>query len=238
MMTALQNRNSLTFYQTTSAAGNSHVSSAYTGGIASFAIANTSAFTTTTTSKFNTQLNDYLSRLNSARANDAATLDLSSANSTARNRGVSRAWEYEKADAEMGGKGSANWNKQEQRQIIDKGKVKGAEGHHQQNVADHPEEQANPDNIKFYKSKKEHLEKGHDGDFHKESNEPMTDKNKMLQNTNSKRVFRNELRGVGIAVGIGLGIGFTIGFAVTLAQSGVSPDSIKVAFVQGSKGGI
>ena len=39
-------------------------------------------------------------------------------------------------------------------------KVRGAEGHHQKNVADHPEDQGDPDNIKFYKSRKEHLEKG------------------------------------------------------------------------------
>ena len=54
-------------------------------------------------------------------------------------------------------------------EIKETGKVRGAEGHHQKNVADHPEDQGDPDNIKFYKSRKEHLEKGHNGDFHNSS---------------------------------------------------------------------
>ena len=32
-------------------------------------------------------------------------------------------------------------------------------------------------------------------------------------------------------------MGFTIGFAVTLAQSGITPDSVKAAFANGAKGG-
>lgn len=118
------------------------------------------------------------------------------------------------------------------------GKVRGAEGHHLKNVADHPEDQGNPDNIKFYPNRKEHLEEGHDGNFNNESDAPYIDKDKMLIKTNRKRVFKNELRGAGIAAAIGAGIGFTIGFAVSLAQSGVTPDSIKYALAEGGKSGI
>ena len=107
-------------------------------------------------------------------------------------------------------------------EIKETGKVRGAEGHHQKNVADHPEDQGDPDNIKFYKSRKEHLEKGHNGDFHNSSDAPKIDKDKMLKKTNSKRVFRNEIKGIGIAAAIGIGVGFTIGFAVSLAQTGVT----------------
>lgn len=123
-------------------------------------------------------------------------------------------------------------------EIKETGKVRGAEGHHQKNVADHPEDQGDPDNIKFYKSRKEHLEKGHNGDFHNSSDAPKIDKDKMLKKTNSKRVFRNEIKGIGIAAAIGIGVGFTIGFAVSLAQTGVTPDSIKYALVNGGKSGL
>lgn len=53
-----------------------------------------------------------------------------------------------------------------------------------------------------------------------------------------KRIFRNEFRGLGIAVAIGLGVGATIGFIVTLAQTGVTPESIKLAAIEGAKGGV
>ena len=51
-------------------------------------------------------------------------------------------------------------------------------------------------------------------------------------------IKRNEIQGLVCAAAIGAGIGFTIGFAVTLAQSGVTPDSVKYAFVNGEKSGI
>jgi hypothetical protein len=60
----------------------------------------------------------------------------------------------------------------------------------------------------------------------------------MLEKTNSKRVFKNELSGLGIAVAIGAGLGMTIGFVTTLAQSGVTPDSFKLALAEGAKGGL
>jgi len=82
----------------------------------------------------------------------------------------------------MGGKGSADWSPAQQEEILQnrsdvvnksktvdgkqvnpKGGVRGTEGHHQKNAADHPEHQANPDNIKFYKDKPSHLEEGHGG---------------------------------------------------------------------------
>ena len=156
----------------------------------------------------------------------------------ARNDAVKLAWDYEKADVEMGGRGSSDWDDAQCQEIKETGKVRGAEGHHQKNVADHPEDQGDPDNIKFYKSRKEHLEKGHNGDFHNSSDAPKIDKDKMLKKTNSKRVFRNEIKGIGIAAALGIGVGFTIGFAVSLAQTGVTPDSIKYALINGGKSGL
>jgi len=282
MLSTIKNKRSLTFYQQITTPSLSKVSSAYTGGIASVAITNTVDTAAQITSglntqiaglqnqigQYNSQLSGFLSELNSLRADDALRLDLTTPNFAARSTGVWRAWQYEKNDIEMDGDGSAKWNELERQEILGRGRIRqkqmldgkldGPEGHHQQNVADHPEQQANPDNIKFYKSRSEHLEKGHAGkngepaSWQNESNEPMIDKNQMLKDTNQKRVdikkgeitqsekqiFRNELRGLGIAIAIGLGVGVTIGFAITLAQSGITPETIKLAAIEGSKGGI
>lgn len=237
MLTSLKNNRSLTFYQQPEVKRNS-INSLYAGGVSAVPISSVSYTTMTTTNGYNAQLNNYLTKLNSLIASDAQRYDLSTPNQAARNMGVKRAWMYEKADIEMGGNGSANWNADEKAQILEHDSVRGAEGHHQQNVADHPEQQANPDNIKFYKDREEHLQKGHNGDWSNESNEPMTDKNKMLEKTNSKRVFKNELKGLGLAVAIGAGVGLTIGFITTLAQSGITPDTLKLAAFEGVKSGL
>ena len=239
MISQLKNNRSLTFYQPTTIQNGSHLSTVHAGGLGAVAISSAVSFASTTTTQFNTQLGQILNRLNAERDRIAQKVADGLANdpsyTAARNDGVNLAWEYEKADVEMGGKGSSNWNKNQRQQIKENGRVKGAEGHHQKNVATHPEEQGNPDNIKFYKNKQEHLKKGHDGNFQNETDSPLIDKNKMLKRTNTKRVFKNELRGVGIAAAIGAGIGFTIGFAISLAQSGVSPDSMKYALCNGGK---
>lgn len=155
-----------------------------------------------------------------------------------RGRGVDLAWRYEQTDIEMGGRGSANWNKLQQHEILEYGSVRGAEGHHQRNVADHPYDQVNPDNIKFYKSRQEHLQNGHNGDWRNESDAPMIDKDEMLKHTNKKRVVGNELKGVGIAAVIGFATGASIGFIATLAQNGLSPESFKLAAIEGGKVGL
>ena len=238
MLTALKNNRSLTFYQQSPIAHQSKISTSYSGGIGATAIAGTSFQTAATTTGYNTQLQKFLTDLNQKRASDANSLDLSKPNSNARNRGVQRAWEYERADVEMGGKGSADWTDEQQAEIRETGKVRGAEGHHQKNVADHPEQQDDPDNIKFYKDRQTHLDEGHGGDWHNESDADTIDKNEMLKKTNTKRVWKNEIRGLGIAVAIGTGIGMTIGFVTTLAQAGVTPDSLKLAFAEGAKSGL
>lgn len=236
MLTSLKNNRSLTFYQQTKTKYRS-VNSSYAGGVSAVPISGVSFTTMSTTNGYNAQLNEYLIKLNTLRARDAQRYNLSSPNQVARNMGVKRAWMYEKADIEMGGSGSANWSAEEKAQILKHDSVRGAEGHHQQNVSDHPEQQANPDNIKFYKTKDEHLQDGHDGNWDNESNKPLTDKNKMLEKSNSKRVFKNELKGLGLAVAIGSAVGLTIGFITTLAQSGITPDTLKLATIEGLKSG-
>ncbi len=260
MLTTLKNNKSLTYYQQTSMPKSS-ITSAYAGGISSVAIANTSMVTANATTGFNTQLNGFLTSLGAKRDRLAQKVVQKLAENPnytgARSDGVNLAWDYEAADVKMGGKGSANWSKSERAEILEKrpdtvnkpkvvdGKtqnpksgVRGVEGHHQKNVADHPEHQADPDNIKFYKNRADHLEQGHDGNFQNETDAPTIDKDKMLKKTNSKRVFKNELRGIGLAVAIGVGVGATIGFIATLAQSGVTPETIKLAAIEGGKSGL
>ena len=101
--------------------------------------------TISTTSSFNAQCKEFVTHLGelSMRYNTlvrkAVALDPTYTGS--RSKGVKLAWKYEQADIEMGGKGSANWNKSQRQEIRETGTVRGAEGHHQRTVADHPEEQ-------------------------------------------------------------------------------------------------
>jgi len=260
MLSAIKKNSSLTFYQPTGFSQKNTIPPIHTGGMASVAIANSSMMTMSITTGYNSQLGGFLNALNAERdrlSQKVAEGLATNPNYTgARSDGVSLAWDYEAADIRMGGKGSANWNKNQQNEILQnrpntvnnakyvdgkpqypKAGVRGAEGHHQKNVADHPDQQANPDNIKFYEDRDAHLQEGHDGKWDNETDAPLINKNKMLQKTNTNRVFKNELRGLGIAVAIGAGVGITIGFAVTLAQSGVTPESIKFALAEGIKGG-
>ena len=195
-----------------------------------------------TTLQYNTQYNTYLNHLTKIRETIGRTVEknlkVNPVYDGKRGSGVELAWKYEKADVLMGGRGSAKWNHNERDQIIRNGKVEGAEGHHQKNVADNRSQQGNPDNIKFYKSKKAHLEEGHKGNFQNETDAPFIDKNQMLKRTNEKRVIKNEVRGIAISAAIGFGIGFGLGVVCTLAQLGVHPDSFKYAFMSGAKLGI
>lgn len=194
------------------------------------------------TNNYNLECNNFLKELGGLKVelqnavNEKMTVDSNFRGY--RQEGVKLAWKYEQADVRMGGSGSANWNKSQQQEILENGSVRGAEGHHQRNVADHPYDQVNPDNIKFYESRQEHLQKGHNGDWRNESDAPMIDKDEMLRHTNRKRVIGNELKGVGIAAVIGFATGASIGFIVTLAQNGLSPESFKLAAIEGGKVGI
>ena len=180
MLTNVRNGKSLTFYNRKEISDISGLQDNFSGTTGAI-ISDVSSHTATISNGYNAELNTYLSRLNELRIIDLQQLDFSSPNRVARSTGVKRAWMYEKADIEMGGKGSANWSASEQTQIKENGTVYGAEGHHQQNVADHPDQQANPDNIKFYKTKKQHLFEGLGGRWDNESNKPKIDKNKMLK---------------------------------------------------------
>lgn len=187
------------------------------------------------TTSFNSQFKGIYDELNNLRTKLQDKVNsLPAGDVSMRDRGVDLAWRYEKAEIELGGRGTKHWSSEERNEILSRGKVRNAEGHHINNVADHPKHQANPDNIDFVRDRKEHLKK-HGGDFRNSTKGPMYDRNKRLRIANLKRVAKNELKGLGLACAIGLGVGFSMGFIATLASKGVSMQSFKIAFINGGK---
>ena len=191
---------------------------------------------------YNSECSSFISNLRTERMDVANRLSGKLADNPSyigmRNEGVKLAWEYEKADIKMGGKGSANWTPQERQEILDHDSVRGAEGHHGKNVADHPEGQADPDNIHFYKTRQQHLQEGHDGDWKNSSEMPEYNKEKMLIRTNAKRVIVKELQGIALTAGIAFGIGASIEVISTLACEGISIRTVRLALKNGLKAGL
>lgn len=193
------------------------------------------------TTNYNNNLKDTLNLLNSRRLQYQTKVNSLEINDfSMRHKGVSLAWDYEKAELDMGGAGTREWTPEQREEIIRNGKLRGAEGHHIKNVKDNPEHQANPDNIKFAKDKNEHLNsyEFHGGDTKRPTEGELYDRNLNLEKANIKRVIRNELKGIGLAAAIGLGVGFTIGFVSSIAQNGYSVESLKNAFVYSGKMGL
>ena len=192
------------------------------------------------TSRFNSQCDGFVTSLSeeAQRWEIKLMLQLAKDPKVTRFRYHARdvAWKYEKADIIMGGNGSNNWNKSQQQEILEKGTVRGYEAHHPRNVADHPKDQTDPNNIKFY-SRREHKD-AHGGKWTNKTDGPKIDREAMLKRTNQKRVIKNEIHGAGLAALIGFVSGASIGFIATIAQNGISPDSLKVAAINGGKVGI
>lgn len=199
---------------------------------------NQSFGTIQTSNQYDEQFNTIFTELNYQREGlQSKVSSLPSGDTSYRNNGVGLAWKYERAEIEMGGSGSGKWTEDQLREIADNGKVRGAEGHHINSVKAYPDQQGNPDNIEFVKNRDEHRQR-HAGDFKNPTDGELVDRNKRLEDVNNERVLKNELTGIGMAAAIGLGVGFTIGFVTTLAQQGVSIDSLKLAAGMGIKSGL
>jgi len=113
------------------------------------------------------------------------------------------------------------------------------EFHHRISVKADPYQQNDINNIDAVPSSK-HQEKHRDPvsgkvNYRKALNERPIDCEGELKTLNRKRVFKNELRGLGLVAAIGAGIGMTLGFVSTLAQMGITPDSLKYALAEGIK---
>lgn len=199
--------------------------------------------TAETTRCYNVECDRYREELRTEAERDKKELDRKLAEqpdyTRDRHKGVKTAWGYEKADVNMGGKGSieGGWSESEREEIKRTGKVSGAEGHHGKSVAKHPEGQTDPNNIIFYHSRQEHKDKGHNGDFRNPSSGENINKDEMLKKTNQKRVWESE----GAAAATVFVVGFTCGCTKEVyqecKQKGVSWNSICTGFKKGLKKG-
>ena len=133
----------------------------------------------------------------------------------------------------------------EDMKYLEQNYIERPEYHHRESISSNPEQQSNADNVDVLNTSahdKKHTHVNDNGeksiDYRKPVKEDPLNRNLELKDANSKRVLKNELKGLGLAVAIGAGIGFTIGFLTTLAQNGISPDSMKNAAASGLKGGL
>lgn len=160
-----------------------------------------------------------------------------------RSKGVDLFWKYERLNVQMGGRGSINWTESQRQELLRELKkpseipnVRGYEGHHKRNVAHYPKNQADAGNI-VPLTRKEHLN-AHKGDWRNKTEGVITDKHKQTQRRWRKGRAENEFNGASIAAIIGFVTGASIGVIVTLAQNGISSESLKEAAVSGGKAGL
>lgn len=86
----------------------------------------------------------------------------------ARQRAVRQAWNEEKVRV-ANGEGTRNWTKEEQKELLETGRVEGYEGHHMKSAKAFPEQAGNPENIQFL-TEEEHLYGAHQGNYHNQTN--------------------------------------------------------------------
>ena len=120
--------------------------------------------------------------------------------------------------------------------------IEKTEIHHRTSISSDPTQQSNIDNLDTLNTT-QHDAKHTDPDtgkinYRRKLTETPLDRKAELKALNEKRVIKENLTGLGVAVAIGFGTGFAIGFIVSLAQNGINPNSMKYAFVAGAKQGI
>jgi|GEM_PF-809869 len=206
-----------------------------------------------TISSYNAQFQSIYSTLNEARVTEIVTYNYSS--DYLRRVGVRQMWHYLKAEAQMGGN-SSGFTPEQQSELLERGRIRKFEGHHINNAGDHPDLQANPDNVipleqwRSGDGPRNHFA-AHNNNWRNPTEGQIIDRNQKLTETNDKRVsekqteirdeksdiIKNELFGIGAAIAIGFGVGFTIGFVVSLAQNGLSAESARIAAISGIKSG-
>ena len=82
--------------------------------------------------------------------------DSAKAIKNARQTALRKAWKQEKEMIQNKGYGSREWTKSELKEIRETGRVKGYQGHHINNVKDHPTMAGDPNNVEFL-NKTEHM---------------------------------------------------------------------------------
>lgn len=97
-----------------------------------------------------------------------------------RQNAVRHAWKEEQ-ERVRNGKGSRDWTLAEQKELLEKGSVKGYEGHHMKSVTSFPEHAGNSKNIQFL-NEDEHLNGAHKGNFHNKTNGYYDPQSKTMSN--------------------------------------------------------
>lgn len=85
-----------------------------------------------------------------------------------RQNAVRKAWKQERERVQEG-KGTRKWTLEQQKEILDRGSVRGYEGHHMKSVSLYPEYAGEPKNIQFL-TEDEHLYGAHKGNYHNLTN--------------------------------------------------------------------
>lgn len=114
------------------------------------------------------------------------------------------------------------------------------EFHHKTSISKDPNQQNNPDNIQPLKtSEHDNQHRNQDGKVvyrDPVEGEPVN-RQKDMKVGNKKRVFRNELKGLGVAVATGVGLGFCMSFVAEVAIKGISGDNIESLLSNSTKAG-
>lgn len=86
----------------------------------------------------------------------------------ARQSAVRHAWKEEQARVKEG-LGTRDWTVSQQKELLERGSVKGYDGHHMKSVSEYPEYAGDSRNIQFL-TETEHFEGAHQGSYHNLTN--------------------------------------------------------------------
>ncbi len=114
------------------------------------------------------------------------------------------------------------------------------EFHHKTSISKDPTQQNNPDNIQPLKtSEHDNQHRNQDGKVvYKDPVEgELVNRQRDMKIGNKKRVFRNELKGLGMAVAVGVGLSFSMSFIAEAAIQGISGDNIDSLLSNSTKAG-
>ncbi len=111
-----------------------------------------------------------------------------------RQSAVRNAWKVEKSRVSEGF-GTRNWTPSQQKELLERGAVKGYDGHHMKSVSKYPEYAGDPKNIQFL-TESEHFEGAHQGSYHNLTNgyyDPETQTMNEFEGNELREIPVNEL---------------------------------------------
>lgn len=115
------------------------------------------------------------------------------------------------------------------------------EFHHKNSISNDHTQQNNPDNIApLKKTDHENCHRNQEGklDYRDPVKGDVLDRQRDLKIANRKRVFRNELKGVGMAVAVGVGLGFSMSFIAEAAIQGISGENLGTLLSHSTEAGL